>query len=104
MEQLFMSVESTPAGQPPTNVRWLMFGLACGTSWFLYLHRYAWSIVSPKIRETYGLDYTQSSYVFSLFYWTYAAGQIPSGIAIDLFGPHLFLGVSIVIWSIALAG
>ena len=90
--------------ESPTNVRWLMFALACGTSWFLYLHRYAWNIVGPKIQETYQFDHTQSGFVFSLFYWTYAAGQIPSGVAIDLFGPHLFLGTSIVLWSLALIG
>lgn len=90
--------------EAPSRVRWLMFALACATSWFLYLHRYAWNIVGPKIQETYQFDHTQSGFVFSLFYWTYAAGQIPSGVAIDLFGPHLFLGASIILWSVALIG
>ncbi len=99
-----MATERDLSSEPPTNVRWLMFALACGTSWFLYLHRYAWNIVGPKIQETYQFDHTQSGFVFSLFYWTYAAGQIPSGVAIDLFGPHLFLGTSIVLWSLALIG
>ncbi len=94
----------TSLDERPSSVRWLMFILACGTSWFLYLHRYAWNIVGPKIQETYQFDHTQSGFVFSLFYWTYAAGQIPSGIAIDLFGPHLFLGASIILWSVALVG
>lgn len=98
------SVGNVEANVPPTNVRWRMFALACGTSWFLYLHRYAWNIVGPKIQETYQFDHTQSGFVFSLFYWTYAAGQIPSGVAIDLFGPHLFLGTSIILWSLALIG
>lgn len=88
----------------PTRVRWLMFALACGTSWFLYLHRYAWGIVGPEIKKTYGFSNTQTQFVFSLFYWTYAAGQIPSGIVIDFFGPHLFLGTSIILWSVALIG
>ena len=88
--------------EAPSQVRWLMFVLACGTSWFLYLHRYAWNILKPEIQEQYGLTETQSGFVFSLFYWTYAAGQIPSGIVIDLFGPHLFLGISILLWSAAL--
>jgi len=99
-----MTNERDLSSESPTNIRWLMFVLACGTSWFLYLHRYAWNIVGPKIQETYQFDHTQSGFVFSLFYWTYAAGQIPSGVAIDLFGPHLFLGASIVLWSLALIG
>jgi len=99
-----MSGQTDLHAESPTNVRWLMFGLACGTSWFLYVHRYAWQFVGPLIQETYQLDHTRSLFVFSLFYWTYAAGQIPSGVVIDRFGPHRFLGVSILLWSIALVG
>jgi MFS transporter, ACS family, glucarate transporter len=97
-----MSDASPPLSERPSNIRWLMFSLACGTSWFLYLHRYAWNILKPEIQEQYGLNETESGAVFSLFYWTYAAGQIPSGVVIDLFGSHLFLGISIVLWSAAL--
>ena len=96
-------IESAPESNPrPTNLRWLTFILACGTSWFLYLHRYCWNIVAPTIQAEYGFDNTQSAFVFSLFYWTYAAGQIPSGVLIDLFGPHLFLGTTIILWSLTL--
>lgn len=90
--------------ESPSRVRWLMFGLACGTSWFLYLHRYAWAIVLPAIQKAHDLDDAQAGALTSLFYRTYAVGQIPSGVVIDLFGPHLFLGASILLWSIALIG
>ena len=99
-----MSEPEATQPESPTNIRWLTFALACGSSWFLYLHRYSWNIVSLKIQEEYGFDNTRSGTVFSLFYLTYAAGQIPSGVVIDLFGPHLFLGVSIILWSLALIG
>ena len=92
------------ADEAPTGVRWWIFFLACGTSWFLYLHRYSWSIIGSEIKTTYNFTNTQTQTVFSLFYWTYASGQIPSGIAIDRFGPHLFLGTSILLWSLALIG
>jgi nitrate/nitrite transporter NarK len=41
--------------------------------------------------------------LFSLFYYTYALLQIPSGVVIDRFGPRWFLTISIVLWSLALA-
>ena len=94
----------TDVVESPTNVRWLTFSLACGTSWFLYLHRYSWNIVAPTIQEEYHFDHKQSGTVFSLFYWTYAAGQIPSGVIIDLFGSHLFIGTCIILWSLTLIG
>lgn len=86
----------------PTNVRWLIFALACGASFFLYLHRYTWNIVGPALQAEFGFDNTTSGTVFSFFYWTYAGGQIPSGAAIDWFGPHLFLVFSIILWSATL--
>ena len=99
-----MATTNDAPAEAPTRIRWLMFVLACGTSWFLYLHRYSWNIVEPIIQKQYQFNNTESGMLFSLFYWTYAVGQIPSGIAIDLFGPHLFLGTSIILWSIALVG
>lgn len=90
--------------EAPSRVRWLIFCLACGTSWFLYLHRYAWNIILPEFQKAHGLNNTEGGFFTSLFYWTYAGGQIPSGVVIDLFGPHLFLGTSIVLWSFALIG
>lgn len=55
------------------------------------------------IQTEYGFDNKQSGFVVSLFYWTYAAGQIPSGVVIDRFGPHHFHSASIVLRSLALA-
>lgn len=87
-----------------SGIRWRMFALACGASWLLYVHRYVWNIVGPKLQETYHFDHATSGWVFALFYVTYAAGQIPSGVIIDRFGPHRFLSAIIVLWSLALAG
>jgi sugar phosphate permease len=96
-----MSDDSPPPR--PTNLRWRTFALACGASFLLYLHRYTWNIVGPKLQEDFRFSNTQSGLLFSLFYYTYAGGQIPSGIVIDRFGPHVFLSVSIVAWSLAIA-
>ena len=86
----------------PTNVRWRMFALACGTSWFLYLHRYAWLFIGPAIKKEYELSQTQVQSLFVFFSPSYGIGQIPSGVVCDFFGPHVFLGVIIVLWSLIL--
>ena len=99
-----MATTNEVSVEAPSRIRWMIFSLACGTSWFLYLHRYAWNIILPKFQEAHGLNNTEGGFFTSLFYWTYAGGQIPSGVVIDLFGPHLFLGTSIVLWSFALIG
>src|SRR4051794_33451817 len=90
-------------GLRPTGVRWRVFALACGMSFLLYLHRYTWNIVGPALQEDFGLSNKQAGFLFSLFYWTYAAGQLPSGVVVDRFGPHRFLTAIVVAWSLAIA-
>jgi len=89
---------------PATKIRWTVFALACSTSFLLYLHRYSWNIIGPKLQTEFSFSNTQAAVLFSLFYYTYAAGQIPSGIIVDRFGPHRFLTGIIAAWSIAVAG
>lgn len=86
----------------PTRIRWQVLALACGASFLLYVHRYSWNIVGPELQADFQLTNTQSQFLFSLFYYTYSAGQIPSGVVIDRFGPHKFLSVVIATWSISL--
>ncbi|MBX3420856.1 MAG: MFS transporter [Pirellulaceae bacterium] len=86
----------------PTNIRWHIFALACGASFLLYLHRYSWNVVGPKLQEQFAFSHTQVALLFSLFYYTYASGQIPSGVIIDRFGPHRFLSLMILAWSAAM--
>ena len=95
--------EPKPADQP-TGVRWIILTLSCGASFLLYLHRYTWNIISAKLQEVpYSLNHSQTELLFSLFYYTYAFLQIPSGVIIDRFGPRRFLTISILLWSLALA-
>ncbi len=86
----------------PTRVRWLVFSLACGSSWILYLHRYTWNFIGPELEKTHGFSKTELGTLYSLFNPSYGFLQIPSGILSDLVGPHLFLGIIILLWSIAL--
>jgi ACS family glucarate transporter-like MFS transporter len=93
---------ATPAGEQPTNRRWVMFSLACGTSWFLYLHRYTWGIIRVQLRDEYNFSNTTLGSIEACFNFTYTAGQIPSGILADLFGSFMLLGVIILAWSLIL--
>ncbi|GIW81454.1 MAG: hypothetical protein KatS3mg105_3261 [Gemmatales bacterium] len=88
----------------PTNIRWLVFILACGTSWLLYLHRYTWNIIEPHLKQEFHLSNTESGTIFSIFFVGYTAAQIPSGIIGDMFGVHFFLGIIIILWSLFMGG
>jgi len=95
------TIDQGDSSQAATGVRWRVFALACGASFLLYLHRYSWNVVGPKLQEEFAFSHTQVAFLFSLFYYTYAAGQIPSGLIIDRFGPHRYLSIIMLAWSVA---
>lgn len=86
----------------PTSRRWIIFALAAGTSFLLYLHRYTWVMVRPEVEREYSLDGTEMGMLDAAFNLSYTLGQVPGGVFCDIFGPHMFLGVIIALWSLAL--
>lgn len=86
----------------PTRRREVVFWLASATSFLLYLHRYTWNLIRPQLQEEYGFSNTTLEALGTSFYATYAFGSVPSGVVIDLFGPHLVLVVIVLVWSLAL--
>jgi len=88
----------------PTEVRWLIFFLACGTSALLYLHRYSWGVIKPDIKKEYPhLTDIQLGWLDSAFNATYAIGQVPVGAASDLLGPRAILAGSVWLWTLMVA-
>jgi MFS transporter, ACS family, glucarate transporter len=94
------SAETTDA--PPTHFRWVVFALACSTSWMLYLHRYTLSLIKPYLAEEFDLTKEQLGWLDSISNLFYTFLQIPLGLLGDLFGAHAILVWLIVIWSLGL--
>jgi len=88
--------------EKPTNVRWLIFSLGCGTSWFLYLHRYTFGLIKPSLAQEWGLDKVELGTLDFAFSISYSLAQVPSGLLGDFLGAHLFLGAIIVAWAVSL--
>ena len=88
--------------EKPTNVRWIIFALSCGTSFVLYLHRYTWGMIKPYVQDEMDLDFAEMGWLDSAFSITYGVGQVPFGMLGDWFGPAIILGTIIGAWSITL--
>jgi ACS family glucarate transporter-like MFS transporter len=87
----------------PTNVRWAVFGLACGTSWLLYLHRYTFALIKPALMEEWKLDKVELGLLDSAFSVSATAFQFPLGVTADWLGVRIVLTVLILVWSAGLA-
>lgn len=86
----------------PTRVRWMVFVLACSTSWMLYLHRYMFGLIKPKLVEEFELGETELGMLDSAFTLFYSWCQVPMGLAVDSLGVHLILTAMIIIWCVGL--
>src|SRR5262245_26064288 len=86
-----------------TNVHWRDFALACSISWMLYLHRYTFGLIKPKLQEEFGWTPSQLGELDAAFSSCYVLFQFPSGILADALGAHRFLSIIILGWSVALA-
>lgn len=87
----------------PTNVRWLVFMLGAGTSWILYVHRYAFGMMKPFLIEEAGLTKDELGWVDAVFQTSYSIFQLPIALLADLWSPRILLSVMIVAWSLLLA-
>lgn len=101
---IFTAIEAHPAPDlaaliKPTRVRWLIFYLACITSFLLYLHRYSWGVIKVDVQQEMGLTKTELGWLDSAFLLPYALGQVPVGLASDLLGPRLLLSLSVLLWT-----
>src|SRR3954454_1024415 len=94
---------SPPSIQRPTRVRLLVLGLACGLSFLLYLHRYAWGFVKKNVKDEFGYDARVLGLLDSAFPLSYGVAQVPSGVLCDWFGARVLLGGSVLWWSVSLA-
>lgn len=88
--------------EKPTNVRWAVFGLACGTSWLLYLHRYVFALIKPELVKQWNLGKDDLGLLDSVFSVASTAFQFPLGLVADVAGVHLVLTVLILLWCIGL--
>ena len=84
-----------------TNTRWLIFGLACFTSFLTYVHRYAWGVTRPYLMEETNLTPQQMGWLDSVFNLTYAFGQFPGGLLGDIFGPRTMIPLATLLWTVA---
>lgn len=66
--------------------RWWMFAILVITYFFVYFHRMSVNAVGIEMIEDVGSG--SKEYLSSIYFWTYAFMQIPSGILADKLGPR----------------
>ena len=92
--------------QPSRSMRrlqWSAVVLCAAAIAINYLDRSTIAIAYPEIRKEFDLSAAQFGALQSAWSLLYAIAQIPVGLMIDGLGPRMLLGVSMIVWSLAVA-
>lgn len=95
-----MSVEIPTGGQQPTMMRHGVVAITTLMAVLLYIDRFAVGIATTFIGQDLRMSQTQMSWFLSVFFLSYALGQVPAGWFSDRFGARRMLTLYILIWSI----
>jgi MFS family permease len=95
-----MNVVSAVPQRVPSR-RWLI-GMLFGVGVLInYFDRINLSVAGPQLQKEFAMTPTQLGVLFSGFFWTYAALQIPTGIVLDRFGVKTVGRVGTFLWGLA---
>ncbi len=83
--------------------RWLCYGMLLLTYIFVYFDRVAPAVVAPELMKEFGLSATSLGVLSSMYFYPYAAMQIPSGILSDYLGPRFSVGTFFIVAAIGTA-
>ena len=99
-----MSAHTGPVS-PATSFR-AIAAYVLGTLFFLYafVHRVSPSVMTGELMRDFNADGTAIGALSGMYFYTYAAIQIPVGVLIDRYGPRKLLAFSAVVSAVASLG
>lgn len=86
-----------------SNARFVIAFLMITAVVINYLDRTVMSAAAPEIMNDLNIDASKMGYIMSMFFFSYALMQIPSGWLADKFGQKITMGIAVVWWSFATA-
>ncbi|MFT4588437.1 MAG: ACS family D-galactonate transporter-like MFS transporter [Candidatus Binatia bacterium] len=89
-------------GARPSQARFETLSWLTLAATIAYLGRNALGVAESSIREELDLSITQSGWLMSSFFWTYALFQVPSGWFAQRRGTRLALSLFALVWSFGL--
>ena len=81
---LFSPIDS-PRAAPRSQHRWVIVSLLLAGMTINYIDRTTLAVAAPVLEHEFGLSKSMIGLILSVFFWVYAAIQLPSGWIIDRF-------------------
>jgi len=96
-------VHQPPRSPSMRRMQWVALILCAAAIAINYLDRSTIAIANPEIRQEFHISAAEFGALQSAWSVAFAITQIPVGLLIDRIGPGMLLGVSMILWSIAVA-
>ena len=76
---------------PPASVAWVIWGLGAGFFLLGFFHRVAPAVLHRELSLDFGLSAATLGSLSALYFYSYAAMQVPTGLLVDRLGPRRLL-------------
>jgi sugar phosphate permease len=97
------NIQSSDLAKQMLQYRWICYGMLLLTYIFVYFDRVAPAVIAPELMKEFGLTATSLGILSSMYFYPYAAMQIPSGILSDRMGPRISVTIFFIIAAIGTA-
>ena len=93
--------KTVTSGEAPTRKRFQILALVFVSVVINYMDRTNIAVAATALSDELSLSTVQMGLIFSAFGWTYAALQVPGGLAVDLIKVRIMYPFILTAWSIA---
>lgn len=90
-------------GLPPVTLAWLTWGLLASLYFVGFFQRVAPAVMVDELMRDFGIAATLLGNLSAVYFYTYAAMQIPSGLLADAVGPRRVAAVAAVLTAAGIA-
>src|ERR1700741_629487 len=84
-----------------SNLRWKIVAfLIAPITFVMTLDRAAMTVAAPTIQKELGLSIVEMSMILTVYFWSYAIGQVPAGRLAERVGSRKVLFGTSALWSL----
>lgn len=87
--------------QPKSAISWLVWGLGCLFYFYECLLQVSPSVMSNELMRDFAVTGHTLGILSGIYFYSYAAMQLPGGLLLDYFGPHRLLTLATLICSVS---
>lgn len=101
MTRLSVQADTTPKGPTKTLLPWVVWGLGCLFYFYESLLQVSPGVMSNELMRDFAVTSQTLGILSGIYFYSYAAMQLPGGLLMDYFGPHRLLTIATVVCAVS---